>query len=312
MGKSTPEVQVEKTFKHVRQLSYASRTRYKISCLVFAIYASEHFKLQNIRNINDKHLASYVSYRQSVAISSKTIKNDLSAIRFLHSKIDSPRFQLSSNEELFEKFGIVIDQTSIQGNRAWTNEEYTNFVNISIQYGRQDIADAAVLCRYMGLRITEATAVKRSQAENALRSGFYKVGTEAKNGKKRLVPLSAEARDMFINRLPTVRRGDKLFIDETQSTHNVVQNFEAFLSKVRGNIELEAGVLKRSYKKGSKTVVKSLTWHGLRYSYIQDRIRQLQTKGYSGDDIKLILSNEIGHERATVIDIYAGRNFTFV
>lgn len=28
MGKSTPEVQVEKTFKHNRQLSYDSRTRY--------------------------------------------------------------------------------------------------------------------------------------------------------------------------------------------------------------------------------------------------------------------------------------------
>jgi site-specific recombinase XerC len=112
MGKTTPEVQVEKIFKHNRQLSFKSRTRYKISCLIFANFLSELFKLQNIRNISDKHLASYVSFRQSEGISAKTIKNDLSAVRFLHSKIDSPRFQLSSNEELFEQFEVVIDQTS--------------------------------------------------------------------------------------------------------------------------------------------------------------------------------------------------------
>lgn len=312
MGKTTPEVQIEKTFKHVRQLSYASRTRYKISCLVFAIHLSEQFKLQNIRNINDKHLASYVISRQNEGISSKTIKNDLSAIRFLHSKIDSPRFQLSSNEELFEQFEIVIDQTSTQGNRAWTNEEYTNFINIATQYGRQDIADAAVLCRYMGLRITEATAVKRSQAEHALRSGFYKVGTEAKNGKERIVPLSDEARNMFLNRLPIVQRGDKLFINDTQNTHNVVQSFEAFLSRVRGNIEIEGGVIKRSCKQGPTSVVKSLTWHGLRYSYIQDRVRQMMKSGLTAEELKRTLSKEIGHERTNVIDIYAGKDFSYI
>ena len=312
MGKTTPEVQVEKVFKHIRQLSYKSRTRYKISCLVFANFLSERFKLQNIRNISDKHLASYVSFRQSEGISSKTIKNDLSAVRFLHSKIDSPRFQLSSNEELFEQFEVVIDQTSSLGNRAWTNKEYINFINIAVQSGRQDVADAAVLCRYMGLRISEAAAVKRAQAEHALRSGFYKVGSEAKNGKERVIPLSNEAKDMFLTRLPLIRRGDKLFVEENQNTHNIVQDFERFLSRVRNQIKTKEGMAKRSYKKGQVIVVNNLTWHGLRYSYIQDRVRQLQTSGLTGEELKRILSKEIGHERTIVIDVYAGKDFSYL
>lgn len=271
---------------------------------------SKKFKLQNIRNISDKHLASFVIDRQRNGISPKTIKNDLSAVRYLHSKIDSPRFQLSENEELFEQYEIVIDPTTAQGNRAWTNEEYANFFNLAVLAGRQDIADAAVMCRYMGLRITEAVAVKRSQAEYALRTGYYKVGSEAKNGKERTIPLSDEARSMLLQRLPFIQRVDKLFINENQSTHNVVQGFEAFLARVRGKIESKEGVTKRTYKKGPKTVIKSLTWHGLRYSYIQDRIRQLLKEGLSDDELKQLLSKEIGHERTTVIDIYAGKNFS--
>lgn len=312
MGKSTPEVQIEKIFNHVRQLSYKSRPRYKISCLVCARFLSERYKLQNIRNISDKHLVAFALFRQSEGIAAKTIKNDLSAIRFLHSKMDSPRYHLSTNGELFEEYELVIDQTSTLGNRAWTNEEFISFVKHAIDAGRQDIADAAALCRYMGLRISEAVAAKRAQAEHALRTEIYKVGSEAKNGKNRLVPLSSEAAAMFQARLPLIQRGDKLFVNENQNTHSVVQGFEKFLSRVRGNIETNEGKSKRSYKKGNSTIVNNLTWHGLRYSYIQDRVRQLHSFGLANDELKRVLSKEIGHERANVIDIYAGKDFAYV
>jgi len=70
--------------------------------------------------------------------------------------------------------------------------------------------------------------------------------------------------------------------------------------------------VKRSYKKGQTIVMNNLTWHGLLYSYIQDRVRQLQSSGFTGEELKRILSKEIGHERTNVIDIYAGRDFSYV
>jgi hypothetical protein len=48
----------------------------------------EKFKLQNIRNLPDKHIAAFVQQRQLNGIVAKIIKNDLSGIRFLHKKTE--------------------------------------------------------------------------------------------------------------------------------------------------------------------------------------------------------------------------------
>lgn len=162
-----------------------------------------------------------------------------------------------------------------------------------------------------GIKNLRSRGGQKAQAEHALRSGFYKVGSEAKNGKERVIPLSNEAKDMFLTRLPLIRRGDKLFVDGNQNTHNIVQDFERFLSRVRDQIKTKERIAKRSYKKGQVIVVNNLTWHGLRYSYIH-RVRQLQTSGLTGEELKRMLSKEISHERTIVIDVYAGKDFSYL
>ena len=88
----------------------------------------------------------------------------------------------------------------MKGDRAWTKEEYTGMLAKLDDLSRQtsNLGDTArhmkcilPICRTMGLRITEAVAMKRSQAEHALRTGVYEVKGEAKNGLYRSVPLSS-------------------------------------------------------------------------------------------------------------------------
>lgn len=58
----------------------------------------------------------------------------------------------------------------------------------------------------------------------------------------------------------------------------------------------------------SKASMRALGWsngaHGLRHTYVQNRVAELQSLGYSIDDAKLITSQEIGHHRPGIINIY--------
>ena len=44
--------------------------------------------------------------------------------------------------------------------------------------------------------------------------------------------------------------------------------------------------------------------HGLRHSYVKNRVKKLCRNGYSLEDAKLIVSQEIGHFRHEIIDLY--------
>jgi integrase len=307
LGKSTVEVQVDKIFKHTRQNSFGTRARYQDSARSFARYVHEKFKVQNIRNLSDKHVVAYIQQRQANGIAPKTIKNDLAAIRYMHDQVQNPRYKLSDNKVLKEEHGLVLEKTpQINGNRAWTNEEYLGMMAIAIQQGRQEIADVMELSRTIGLRITEAVAVSRAQVENALRTGVYQVKGEAKNGKHREVPLSKEARAIFEQRLANTPRGSRLFITQGEKTHMVVNRLEKFLEYHRGKVETTEGTIKRIYERNGEMKINELTYHGLRYMYVQDRMEQELENGLQEDQAAALVSKEVEHERIDVIEIYRG------
>lgn len=305
MGKSTIEVQVEKIFKHTRQNSFGTRARYQDSCLQFVRFCIEKFKMQNVRNLHDKHVAAFVKERQEKGIGASTIKNDLAALRYMHDQVQKPRYTISDNKQLQKEFNIVLVKTPVvNGDRSWTQSEYDEMKKIAINLGNQDIVDCFTLARTMGLRVTEAAAVSRAQAEQALRTGIYQVKGEAKNGKHREVKLSSQGRVVFERRLLTTARGGRLFIKPGEKTHRVVNRFEKFVEYHRGKVLTIEGENQRlDLRDGS---VRSLTFHGLRYGYVQDRMKQEIAKGFTHDQAALTVSKEVGHERIDVIKIYEG------
>lgn len=307
-GLTSVESQVEKIFRHTRSGSYGTRARYRDSCRAFARYVAENFRIQNLRNLSEKHVVAYIRHRQENGVAPKTVKNDLAAIRYMHDQIANPRYRIGSNEELREKYGLVLDPTpSRNGNRAWTDEEYTAMKAHAERAGRQDVVDVLTLCRTMGLRITEAVAVSRAQAENALRNGVYQVRGEAKNGKWREVPLSAEAREVFLRRLRDTPRGGRLFVPENRKTHEVVNELEKYLERHREQVETEEGVRLRTYMRvGEEERTHELTFHGLRYAYVQERIEQEMSRGKTFEEAAAVVTKEVGHERLDVILTYMG------
>jgi site-specific recombinase XerD len=305
VGKTTAEVQVEKLFRHTRQGSYGTRARYQDSCMQFVRFCHEIFKLQNIRNLHDKHVAAFVKDRQQKGIDAKTIKNDLSTLRYLHDQVQKPRYTISDNKQLQQQYNIVLEKTPlVNGDRSWTRNEYEAMKKIAMELGNQIVADCMTLARTMGLRVTEAAAVSRSQAEHALRTGIYQVKGEAKNGKHREVPLSNEGRQIFERHLSITARGERLFIHPGEKTHQVVNRMEKFMEHHRDKVLTEEGEKQRIDQRDGSA--RSLTFHGLRYGYVQERMEQEITKGFNMEQAALKVSQEVGHERTDVIKIYLG------
>ncbi|MBE1556961.1 integrase domain-containing protein [Sporosarcina limicola] len=116
-----------------------------------------------------------------------------------------------------------------------------------------DVRDVMQLARTMGLRVTEAVAMSRSQVEQALKSGVYQVKNEAENGKWRQVPLSAQGRHVMESRIQNVPRGNRLFIRPGEKTHAAVNRVEKFLQNNRLQFETAEGRKNRMYH-GSRNV----------------------------------------------------------
>lgn len=266
--------------------------------------------MKNLRNLQDKHVVAFLHARQDAGLATKTLKNDLGAIRYLHDMVPNAKHALSTNNELAKQHGIVFD-AKMTGDRSWTNDEYNNmraFLNEQAngtgeQLTARDVRDVLVLSRTMGLRVAEAVAMHRSQAENALRTGTYQVRGEAKNGKHRQVCLSPEAREMLIERLEITQRGKRLFVQQEEKTHYAINRVEKYLGCHREKFETEEGRERRSYDEGYN----KLTFHGLRYNYVQERMNKEMLNGRSFRDAAKIVTKEVGHNRLEVIDVYLGK-----
>ena len=310
-GKSPIQAQADKLFSHTRSGSYGTRARYKASCNKFLDFVHDEFKMKNLRNLQDKHVVAFIKARQEAGLATKTIKNDLGAIRYLHDMIPNVKHELSSNEELKKQHGITLEM-KIKGDRSWTNEEYSKMYDWLNKQSKKDgieqltardVRDTFVLGRTMGLRVAEAVAMHRSQAEHALRTGTYQVKGEAKNGRFRQVPLSPEAREMLIERLKIVNRGDSVFVQQDEKTHQAINRIEKHLGRHRDKFETEEGKERRSHDNGYN----KLTFHGLRYNYVQERINREMLQGWSFREAAKIVTKEVGHNRLEVINVYLGK-----
>jgi integrase/recombinase XerD len=319
-GLSSLEQQVKKVFKHTRAGSYATRDKYKGTAMRAANWIAQEFKLQSLKNLRDKHVAAYAKYLQAQDLQPKTIKDSLSAIRYMHDNAPKTKHTISDNKTLQQEYKFTIPKVqTIKGDRSWKKEEFSKMMEVTRQvensksdpiYARsaRDYRDVAVLARTMGMRVAEATLSSRSQAEEALRTGTYNIGTEAKNGRPRSVPLSPEGRQVLEERIKDTPRGGKLFVQRNEKSHHAIDRIEQFNKNHRDKVETSSGRSQRTWtdRHQEEAYTNNLTVHGLRYNYIQERVQQEIDKGFTREQASLIVTKEVGHNRADVIYIYLG------
>lgn len=282
------EKQIRGVAKHNRQGSYETRDRYFAANQRFCKFLAEEYGVQKFANIQDKHIEAYIKDMQSRDLAASTIKTDLGAIRFYHDKCDY-KHEISPNQ------AFELERRSFGGvDRAWSDREYNRFKEVCSEKGYERVRDVSVMARTMGLRIHECTEISRADAEKALRDDqLYVTG---KGGKPRYVPLSAQGREVLIDRLEEVKRGDKVFVEQGEKTHLVIKQIQNTINRTRGEWQ---------DTRGADEVNRS--FHGLRHTYAREQYNYCIAQGMSEYKARIEVSQLLGHERDEVTRIYLAK-----
>lgn len=307
------ERQIKSIHKNTRERSYGTRDRYFEATRRFCDFLSSEFKLKKFANVQEKHLIKYVEYLKKTGASPSTLQTDLAGIRYFHKRSGS-RFTLPENSVLkLEKRKVGKED------KSWTRQEIQEARALAKEMGRHDVRLAISFAEKIGARIEGVCTVTVNDLKDALLV-TSEVRLKEKNGKERFVPIvNSEQREFLKECIAYAtakgRTGQMPFLSDSRK-HGVrnqiksIQNWivnhrekfmdnsrehKAWWQSVKQQLRAQFGLKPRSEK---------ITFHGLRHTYCQNRIIELEKQGLSKRGVDLQISKEMGHHRADVTRLY--------
>lgn len=298
-------------FKQVeKRLSFATKgqskagiARYRASMRAFCDFVAKEFKMRNLNNISNKHLAAFVEHRKKLGISN--IHTEVSAIRKFHSTLEKPRYKELEKDN--SKLGLdkrkVVENGKNVVDRAWTEREFKEAVRVAEGYGHKDIAIAFKIARYGGLRINEVTALTKSQIKEGLKYGHFTV-THAKGGILRTSYVDSKEYREALQEALKYAKSERVFQTHGLSHKQAKDRIQNFIYNHRHKWSEVAQHNLLNVDNPEFRVRENLTFHGLRHSYAREKYRENLAKGMSEKEARKDVAMRLGHGRDQVTKIY--------
>lgn len=295
------QVHKQLTFNNKRQAG-SGIAKYRSAMRSFCDFVTKEYRMRNLRNISNRHLSGFVEYRQNLGI--KDIKTELAAIRKFHKSLENPRYTLE-NDNLklgVERVKNIEDGRNIV-DRAWTDREFQNAVQIAIETGNADIANAFEIARNFGLRINEVTALTKSQINKGLQSGAFII-THSKGGIRRTAYVdNARQRECLKTALKHAK-SERIFQGHGRTHEQAKIRIQNFIYRNRGRwSEVKQNNIDKIDAAGFRTR-KNLSFHGLRHSFARDLYRERLNAGLDERQARYEVAQILGHGRDEVTKIY--------
>jgi len=277
--------QLDKLYRHCRQGSFRTRTRYYEAMKRFCRFLVEEYHLERLANLAPKHLFAYVAHLQNNHRAASTIKTDLSAIRFFHDQTPNPRYQLSQNTELQlerRRFGEV--------DHTWSETEFNCMLAYAMEAEREDYITLLYLARFLALRIHECFRLDTATVRKALNETALTV--KGKGGLVRTVPIPADFILQHLQfHLEQTQAGHKLFVPDDEPTHVAIKKIQTFIYLNRSRIYPDKPT-------------RPITFHGLRHNCAAEWYEQFRDEGANAIEARRKVSKLLGHGRDEVTKIY--------
>lgn len=298
--------QLEKVMKNCNQGSIETRYRYVAAAERFVKHAAQKFNLQKVQNIQDKHLESYAKELQERGCSDKYIKNELSAIRFIHNQVPDAKYDLRE-AQLFNKEIGLGETKDGRADRAWTEREVKEIKDLAESMNRLEVAKIIEGIRHTGMRLDEASTLRRDAVENALKTGYLHL-ENTKGGRPRDVQLTEKVREYLEKSIQNVGRGEYVFCPksyvERHAIHKFEKSVERFIYNHRDKVQdpdrNSSGHNVNADQRGA------LTAHGLRHTYGREEYLQRVESGMSSREAYKEVAEQLGHSRESITLIYTG------
>lgn len=250
--------------------------------------------MQNVRNIRDDHVQSYINELMEADRSMNYIKGEFSAINAMHKMIIKPRYR-----KLSMHGGLDLDDRIHGGvNRRFAEHEYEDLLKVARENNMDDLAYAAEITYHTGLRIIEVTDLHRNDLIMALKDDSITV--EGKGGLVRSVGLNDEVIEVFETLVERTPVGSRVFVDDYkgEKVDQVVKRFQNFFSRYRD--QFQDPNLREEHEC-------NLTFHGLRHTYAQNLYNKLIDQNYDVLEAELEVAKNLGHGRHYVTRIYLAK-----
>lgn len=180
--------QVESIYRHSNELSFKTRARYFEATKRFCKFLADNFRLQNFKNVDDRHFKAYVEHLKENNAAA-TIQSDLSGIRYFHRKSGSKN-RLSQNKKL----NLPKRATGVK-DHSFIAKEIAGMRYLATQTGRQDVVIAIDFAGGFGLRLEEICTLRVEYLMSALKTGQLVI--KGKGGQTRAIDLNQEQRKII-------------------------------------------------------------------------------------------------------------------
>ena len=289
--------QVDAIYKHSNELSFKTRARYFEATKRFCKFLADNFRLQNFKNVEDRHFKAYVEHLK-VNNSAATIQSDLSGIRYFHRKSGSKN-RLSQNQKL-----NLPKRATGKEDHSFLKIEIDNMRQLATQQGRQDVVIAIDFACEFGLRLEEVCTLRVEYLMSALKTGQLVI--KGKGGQTRAIDLNTEQRKIIQKYLDYARcsgRYPKDYLISSSEKHGVKREKRSLQNWMSYNrkyfiVENRADLSENGKKRRTETV----SWHGLRHTYAQRTYAEaLEERSRKA---RKIVSENLGHHRTEVTRIY--------
>ena len=289
--------QVDAIYKHSNELSFKTRARYFEATKRFCKFLADNFRLQNFKNVKDRHFKAYVEHLKENNAAA-TIQSDLSGIRYFHRKSGSKN-RLSPNSKL----ALPKRATGVK-DHSFIAKEIADMRQLATKQGRQDVVIAIDFTEKFGLRLEEVCTLRVEYLISALKTGQLVI--KGKGGQTRAIDLNENQCGIITKYLDYARCSGRYPRDYlisgsekggVQREKRSLQNWMSY-NRNRFMLENRADISEDGKKRRTETI----SWHGLRHTYAQ-RTYENELKERPRRARKIVSEN-LGHHRTEVTRIY--------
>lgn len=277
------KIQVNAVFKHSHECSFKTRETYQERVDMFAKFLAIEYHKKNIKKISNEHLTHYVQYMQKAGLSTSYVTTTMSAIRYFYKKSVGEKFKIKSNRALGVNIRSKKERTG--KDRAILDSDYNALLSDTVSSGNKEYEYALRLGLTFGLRIHEFYKFRKSQINQALKSGELLI--KGKGGFVRSLPLGMTEIDLLKEVLRQVKSdNDRIFVQKKEKTHRKIEDLQEYIRESRSRED------------------SSYTYHSLRHAYAQKLYRDLLKQGLSEFEARMIVSRRLGHDRIDITETY--------
>ncbi len=306
-GKTGSALQLwQQTYKYMRAANAGginTRQSHFDKLSGFVDFIGDHFKLQKLENLKDKHLLAYIEHSFTKGDSASKVWNTVSAVQYLGRQMPgAPKFSETKDikqtyiahqkaaDPSFKKKDVQRHYIGTGKNPAWTAGEIERGTQLALQMKRFDVALSLQFGLALGTRLHETFRQNGQSLSRALESGA--LTTKGKGGLIRDIPVhSGLAREVIeLAYKQTSTTNERAFVSPDQQTHKAMKSVQNWIYNHR--------------EKFADSEDRLLTYHGLRHTYAQREFARIEAETGNTREALRQVAEQLGHHRDWITNVY--------